>query len=172
MFRFLLLIFLIMSCVALIKEICHFVKLEMKQPSKITFCKNDHLLAFPRSFLPSNLAHYDVNYLYGYIEQQNILNEWCAHIIDEVFMMCKEKYPVIISIHYFQNRTSNHIPCKILQTKNTIVVVPLSQKEKYYVNDASFIDSSCIFSHPNEPLYIAGKDFLLVTTQKCKAWDL
>ena len=165
------------SIVALTNEIVQFSILEFKFKTNLTFGKNDKLLTFPQQYVPKLCTYYDINYQYAHIPEYNQLGEWCSNIIDEVFTVCKQKYPVIMSIHYFKKVDKNlhFATCSITNFKNyknsTIVIVPLTN-QKCEIDKSIFINNICIISHITSEIKINIERFLLVRTQKCKAWDL
>lgn len=175
-FWFLIILCVFVSIVSLTNEIIQFSIQEIKFKTHLSFGNNDKLLKFPKSCIPKIRTYYDINYQYVHIPESNMLGEWCANIIDEVCTVCKQKYPVIMSIHYFQKIDKNltFAFCNItnlLPKDSILVIVPLTN-QKCQIDKSTFINNVCIVSHVTSQIKINIEAFLLVRTQKCKAWDL
>lgn len=171
------LIFLIvcvcLSFVLLTNEVIHFSILEIKPSTHIHFVKNDAILNIP-FVLPQRLSHYDVNYKYAFIPKCSKLSQWCANVLDEVIACTKQKYPVIMSIHFFiKTQFFDYGFCQLennISENNAVIIVPLTSRI-CYIENKSFINNLCIISHPKK-IQVNIDSFLVVRTQKCKAWDL
>jgi hypothetical protein len=165
----LLVLVLVVSMLALCREIAVFACHEIRSATKLFFVKNPALPNLPEL----RMRPYDVHYNFAFVPFSTSLASFCADVLHEVLTVCKTKYPIVTSIHLFSRKPSQstQAPCVKIATRSaTVVVVPLCEN-RCFVQDTCFLKSLCIVSHPDPQVIVSADQFLFVSIRNCRAWN-
>lgn len=157
-----------------VKEVFVFAQKEVIAFKKIIHCGNKNLVQF-QGILPQKLFDFDLNYKYNILNRKQDLSEWCAEIMNEAISVYRIRYLVVTNIYFFKRNDPNFeifMTFEPQKQHHLVIVIPQTTK-KCYLNDVIFKENSVMVSTSNQQGFsVCGEAFLIVTLQRCKAWEI